>query len=85
MLSPVEDMLTSTLEIFEDDEKYRQVVPSPIQSQGLPLLKTNIVLNSMLLDQGMSGGFLSKRIEEIDAVQDAAVQPVIKLVQVWLL
>ena len=64
MVEVAEEVLT--------DDLLRQVVHSPIQSQELPLLRTNIVSNSLLLDQGMNGGFLSKRIEEIDAVQGTA-------------
>ena len=55
------------------DDLLRQVVPSLIQSQELPLLKTNIVLNSLPLDQETNEGFLFKRIEEIDVVQGTAV------------
>ena len=54
------------------DDLLRQVVPSLVQSQELPLLKTNIILKSLLLDQGTKGGFLPKRTEEIDAVQGTA-------------
>ena len=49
---------TVVVEVAEEvltDDLLRQVVHSPIQSQELPLLRTNVVSNSLLLDQGMNG------------------------------